>query len=410
MVRLQRTLGNRAVGRLVQAQAIGPGVVQRQDDEEEEGAIGGQQAQVLAPATLPNVEREAIGLERAAADAASRLMLLIEDEQGAETRGQRLTIDALRQGLVTTFGQIRSRAREIGAAIADRPGEQPEAEQALQTINEIDRSFASEHEKFRSILAANIHRADLTTLGSTSSQGELSSVAGRSTTRDPSVTQSEIREIQNWVGGGWSTMNRFMFGAESADDLQARQMILSQPLPGDPRARALVEKNQWEMNLQARVRGLEGALAKLPRYTGTTYRQARPKDMRVYGGTIKVGDFIQSPGFFATSMVRGGGGAAGGSTWGKEAGKAYFSVTGTAGRDLGPYQDTLASEREVLYPANAVFEVKAIERRGASVFVIVSQVLAVPDSAMVREPYAGEQVHPPYAEMHDPHADELDLL
>lgn len=412
-MRLQRTLGNRAVGQLVASQSSGLGhtVVQRQDDEDEEGAVGGRQTQVLTPARLPNYEREAVQLERTAADAAGRLGELIEQEQAAETKGQRLTIDALRQELVEAFAKIRGRAQEISTAMQGRSAEQPGAASALQTITEIDRTFAIEHEKFRATLAANIHRAELTALASTSSQSELGEVDSRSNRRNPSVTQSDVREIQNWVGGGWSTLNRFMFGIEKEDDRQARQMVLDQPLPPAGEARARVENNQWQMNLQARVTGLQAALTKLPKYGGRTYRQATPKDASVYGGTIKVGDFIQSPGFFATSMLRGGGGAAGGSTWGKQAGKAYFQVTGASGRDLGPYQETLASEREVLYPANAVFEVKAIEKRGAAVFVILDQVLVVPEGATVREPFAGELVRPPYAEMADEqHADELDLV
>jgi hypothetical protein len=303
VVRLQRTLGNRAVGRLLESHraAHRPAVVQRQDDEEVEGAVGGHQAQVLASAKVPDYEPEAAALERAATAAAGRLEALIEDERSAETRGQRLTIDALRQALVTTFGQIRTRAREISAAIQGQPGGQPAAARSLAVINNIDLAFSAQHEAFRPRLAANIHRAELTALGSASSASEVSAVDRRSNRREPSVTQADIREIQNWVGGGWSTMNRFMFGAEKAEDREARQMVLDQPLPADPHARALVEKNQWEMNLQARVSGLEAALAKLPRYTGTTYRQATPRDMSVYGGAIKVGDFIQSPGFFATS-------------------------------------------------------------------------------------------------------------
>jgi hypothetical protein len=44
------------------------------------------------------------------------------------------------------------------------------------------------------------------------------------------------------------------------------------------------------------------------------------------------------------------------------------------------------------------------------VFVILSQVLVVPEGATVREPYAGNPVRPPYAEMRDEPAAELDLV
>src|SRR5690242_17529116 len=111
LVSLQRTLGNRAVGRLLQSRPPWgrPTAVQRNGGKDGDGAVGDQQmqVQVQSPAMHPNFEREVVQLERAAGDAANRLMLLIEDARAAETRGERLTIDALRTALVTTFGQIR---------------------------------------------------------------------------------------------------------------------------------------------------------------------------------------------------------------------------------------------------------------------------------------------------------------
>jgi hypothetical protein len=397
LLALQRLAGNRAVVQLLREG-------ESRGEEEGEGRL---QSQVQVHAAPPDIAQEAASLRANAARSASMLQEMLESASSRDaTTGDLMTLEASRAQLDEAARGMVERRRTLLERTHGHVD--PFVQRDLDEVGEITRAVSIESASLRDRLATRIHRSQIDRLQTPSSKSErrAARVVGA---RDPRVTQADVREINNWVKGGWSTMNRHLFGAEDPKDVAARGAVLAQveptfsaAVPASDQTRILdqIRKQKWEMDVRSRVEGLGTALEKLPKFQGHTFRQASCRDRTVFGSAIRPGDLIRYKGFFATSMLRGAEGAGGGEeAWGRTQDKVYFDVSGVTGRDLGPYQQDLSGEREVLYPANSVFEVKAIESRNGAFFVIIQQVLVVPEGATVRDPWDGSAVPPPYEDV-----------
>ncbi len=381
VLQLQRAIGNRAVTQWFSR------VVQRVGEEEEsepEQQVQ-EQMQIQALPNVPDYRREAYALEREAIEAANRMAILREELESTTDIGELNDVNDQQMQLASRMSVVFQRASEISAALADGPGGQPEVEHALGTVTEIKESVTEASIAFRRRWAAIMHRDALDSLEMASDRAERRRVGGLGQARHPMANDTDRREINNWVSGSAGPMNRMLFGRLSEEDRGLQDIILRQ---GDA-------NNRWAWDLDARSAGLQRAMDKIPKFKGTTYRKATAENDNVYRSLIHPGDLVMSKGFMATSMLKGAEGAGGGQeAWGK-GNNVYFQITGVTGTDLGPYQDALQGEREVLYPAESVFEVKAIKYKDATVFVILSQVLLIPDGVQVKDPYTGEEVDAP---------------
>jgi hypothetical protein len=337
-----------------------------------------EQVQVLAQAAVhpDDLRAAAAALERRAIDAITALASVKEELAHADTP------DAMRDVLHRFAAAARamdviSHDQPILAADLARAEEKPpEVAHALRTVDEIVRTFRGEANTFWAAHTER-HRDALDALGTASTAAERARIP-RAAASDR-LGADDIREINNWVAGGWSTLNKFLFGTESADDVALRAHIMANGDAG----------NRFSFDLEQRAVRLQMALSQAPKFVGTTYRRAQYAGPEVYRDRIRPGAYVSSPGFFTSSHVKGadaaGGGAAG---WG-QGNMAYFQITGTSAVDLSPYQAQLRGEREVLFPRNAVFEVQAIEITGQTVKVILQQVVAIPDGTVTLDPYSG---------------------
>ncbi len=370
---LQRTAGNRAVARLDGR------VLQR------EGA-GGPGTQ-MALAVPPDLLRQGIGLETRAIADIGLLQGVIEAVHHAEEKGDLADLLGRADALIAGADAHLGAALRIAAAAhgADR-GESTTRQllRALDTVREIVRTMRGEgRDRLRTAQRAGAeaaHRRELDRLKRPSEGRELEARPHR---RSERATEADVAEIDNWVAGGWQTLNKELFGDVTEKEREARTFIAKN---------APMDKDRWAADVDSRIGGLSASLAKLPSAKGTTYRRATYEDLSVWSSTIGPGALVGSRGFFATSELKGAEGAGGGgAAWGTGA-KVYFEITGAAGVPLGPYQKELAGEREVLYPRSAVFEVLAVRIEGPTVFVIMSQIGAIPKGRVVRDPYTGKPV------------------
>lgn len=338
------------------------------------------------PVADPNDLTRVYELESDAIKASTTLAEWIEAEPGTEARSElmKMQID-----LEELRGQVEGALRE-SRLIGGRLGKLKEDEDAVKAmgavrkIARIAESFDDAYVPFREALARHLHRDRLDALRQPS-KGDERALAAKVGPRVEQVTDDDIEEIENWVGGSWSTMNQVLFGAESPREREARALVVE----------AGTEDQRWKMDIEGRVAGLSAALERVPKRSGTSYRVMRPKDAGVFGGKILVGDLIMSKGFFATSMVKGADGAGGGEDgWGKAEGRAYLEIVGVSGADLGPYQSGLSAEREVLFGRDTVFQVEAIEPgENGVVFVLVKEVVGgVPEGTRVKDPYDGKVI------------------
>lgn len=365
--------------------------VQLQDEIEPPALHEQRQEQVLvgvAPPEDPTRHRQAVRLERRAIDLAEKAALLKEDLDAAEGEAQLLDAKSRFTALCRSLGAVVAERKELARSLAAGGAAPDDATHALETVAEICRELRNEADAFWRRWAERMHGPALDRLAESSTSEERSQVPKRP--RSPLATAEDVREINNWVSGGWGSINQYLFGTDTDEDRATRAFVLAHGQP----------KDRWAIDVDARVSGIATALEKLPSFQGTTYRQARCKDADVYRRKIGPGSFVSSPGFLATSHVKGAEGAGGGEDgWGR-GDRVYFQVTGATGVDLGPYQENLKGEREVLYPTRSVFEVLAVRvvPRGTggdgkplqTVLVILQQVLAVPDDVTVLDSYSGE--------------------
>jgi hypothetical protein len=186
----------------------------------------------------------------------------------------------------------------------------------------------------------------------------------------------ETGAVNNWVSGNWGQMQNY-----------ARAI-------GDPVATAAAVGGSALMgrDVAGEVGALDSVLGKLAPRAGTSYRRSDYAVLDVYSRLIGPGSYVGSPAFFATSTKKGAGGAGGGAEqWGKES-KAYFEITGNQGRDLGPYQNALQSEAEILYPRGSVFLVTAVQVEGEAVKVLLRNVTEVPQGTRILDPFSAVDV------------------
>jgi hypothetical protein len=343
------------------------------------------QLQVQSPESGDDPSPDAYRLETEATECATELQILVERDRNGTERAEFLDVQGKLALLVDRFEKIRLEARQVGIALtALRDDKLAGALRAVRTVGQIAGEFYPIAEGLKRDVAQHVHQERLDGLKLASTDKERREITSVVTPRSDDVTDEDVDEIDNWVGGSWSTINQVLFGAESEGARDARQLVVEQ---GN-------EDQKWQMDIDARVKGIDEALSHIPKRIGTSYRIMRPKDATVFGGKINPGDLIMSRGFFATSMVKGADGAGGGGGWGTVAGRVYLEITGVTGADLGPYQTSLQGEREVLFGRDTVFEVEAIEvgDNGTAFVLVKERTGGVEAGTIVKDPFDGKEI------------------
>lgn len=177
--------------------------------------------------------------------------------------------------------------------------------------------------------------------------------------------------IKDWVAGDWSSLNKYVRGLLAP----AEQDLLEK----------IVINKQKVLPFADRVRDLNGALAKLDAFAGTSYRWSRVASADVYKKLIRPGDYVSDKGFIASSMLKGGEGGASG--WGK-AGNVHFELRGTSGRDISQHSP-MPGEREVLFKPNTIFKVEAIKVEGDDTAYVVLREVAGAGGKAIKSSYDG---------------------
>jgi hypothetical protein len=358
------------------------GAIQRKGEHDDDGLR--LQEQITVGASAPSFARAAAALHARAVAATQELALMAEETAAAETR---VEADELRLRLDDVTAELAAIGRghaaiEEGIADADETPELVMVRHDLAVVTEIRRTTEKELVALNRSIAQKQHQDRLDALAQPSTAKERARVDAMRSRRSAKVTATDVREIDNWVSGTAGGINNHLLGRESTEERDARRVVVEQGRPDDA----------WKVDYEARCDGLDTAMEHLPSRPGTTYRRATFESIDVFTSRIQPGDFISSKAFWATSLVKGAEGACGGAdTWGTKAGHVYYEVTGASGKSLGAYQENLGGEREVLYQRSAVFQVEAIEVRGTTALVIVSQVV-VPEGTPRKDPHTGRLV------------------
>jgi hypothetical protein len=358
------------------------GAIQRKGEHDDDGLQ--LQEQITVAASAPSFARAAAALRARGVAVTQELALMIEETAAAETR---VEADELRLRLDDVTAELAAIGREHAAiegrvADADETPELVMVRHDLAVVTEIRRTTEKELVALNRSIAQKQHQDRLDALAQPSTAKERARVDAMRSRRSAKVTATDVREIDNWVSGTAGGINNHLLGRESTEERDARRVVVEQGRPDDA----------WKVDYEARCDGLDTAMEHLPSRPGTTYRRATFESIDVFTSRIQPGDFISSKAFWATSLVKGAEGACGGAdTWGTKAGHVYYEVTGASGKSLGAYQENLGGEREVLYQRSAVFQVEAIEVRGTTALVIVSQVV-VPEGTPRKDPHTGRLV------------------
>ena len=373
------------------------GVLQRVEDDDlpalQEPQQEQMQEQIQVHAPVLDISRTVATMSQQAIDACAELALLKEDTTHAEKPDDLLALEARRMALQRKISDIDSQFRALAPQVANGSVHN-QLEQEFAAIPQMVHDFCLESQTVLSILMDDglilaqysvtaSKRDKLAKLAKRSTPEEMKEVQARPQEKSPRVSANQIKEINNWVGGGWSMINRNLLGLLSQEDKDLNAYIRQHGTPD----------NAWLADVDARATELNAALDNVPATVGVSYRQANYASLDVYQSKIKEGDYIYSKGFFATSMAKGSEGGGGGDTWGR-GDKAYFEVTGVTGRSLKPYQTRLGGEHEVLFKSGTAFRVTGISINGTNVFVLLHEVLILPDDVVLKDPFTGNAVTP----------------
>lgn len=230
----------------------------------------------------------------------------------------------------------------------------------------------------------------------------------RRTATTPAQTLSEAQSsavtkgIAAWVTGNpdlkinWSTVNKHLRGVIAADEWGALKVLVRSKQKLDDDVADDVVEARLQAVLMGLVQSISNALNLLPDYDlndAKSYRVFLAENADVYKTRIRPGDYIMDRGFVATSIQRGGEGAASG--WGQEIAesqtkmKVYFQVKGRTGKDISAYSG-IAGEKEVLYKPDTIFRVDEVRIEKKRAFVFVEEVAAAPaQGTPIKNPYNG---------------------
>jgi ADP-ribosyltransferase exoenzyme len=208
---------------------------------------------------------------------------------------------------------------------------------------------------------------------------------GGTITRTPKVklTARDEDALDDWVRGGWDNLNQFARGLKSGmnkDDLEFEERVSGSVGEGG-------NKMRYRGNYTDRLANVLEMMQKLPNHEGTTFRRVDPKgDITSYAKKIRPGDYITDMGFSASSMKRGGEGAAG--NWART-GDLYFDISGKSGKDISPYSK-IGGEAEVLFPPGTTFHVDAIKvEADQTVWVLLTEAVP-PDGVAIKNAFTGD--------------------
>jgi len=145
--------------------------------------------------------------------------------------------------------------------------------------------------------------------------------------------------------------------------------------------------------LNAARNDINGALDALPAHTSPSYRQMTVAGTNVYGGNIKVGNYIRDASFLSTSALRISGSAG---NWGDDGTdthpKAYFIINGTTGKYISKHAAQEEGQHEVLFKGNTVFQITKIANFRTTFFVHVREVdpATLGQNPTIKNPYSGQ--------------------
>lgn len=405
MLQLQRTIGNRAVGKLltktgprsvIQAKATVGTAVDKY--EQEADRVAQQVMNTPAQTSQPNV-----GIER-------------KEHQPQERIEHSLPAPALTTGIIQ---RVVIQQNTIAGLTADLDTANLDAAKAL-----INTLFDNGKRKTLAELYAQITQAD-----SASNKTLLAFINDKlqsETSAAPENAQSGLSEklalsykywaatatnnvvqagLRMWVSGdpvrgiGWDMIGKHLRGRLAPIDYE--QIGTMTYLLADQTNHTNLEPTYSQAQkiqaatalLDAARNDIRGSLDALPDHAGLSYRQAGVANSSVYGERINVGDYIRDTTFWSTSALRISGSAG---TWGEDGTtaqpKVYFIITGSTGKYIAKYTGQEEGQHEVLFKNSVTFQVTKIANyRNRTFFVHVTEVdpAALPNGSVVKNPYDG---------------------
>lgn len=409
MLQLQRTIGNRAVGKLltktdprsvIQAKlTVGP-VADKY--EQEADRVAQQVMSTRAPTSQQNG-----GVSRKEHQPQERLEHSLPAT--ALTTGiiQRVTIQQNTiAGLTANLDTTNLDAAKVLINTLFDSGKRKSLAELYSQITQADKNENTDNNKKLIAFLNDKLQAETSAAPENAQSGFTEKAALKykywSATATDNVVQAGLRM---WVTGdptrgiGWNMIGKHLRGRLAANEyeqigtmtyLLADQANHTNLEPTFSAAQKIQAANAV---LDAARDDIRGALDALPDHDGLSYRQAGVANSSVYGERINVGDYIRDTTFWSTSALRISGSAGNWGTDGTaEQPKVYFIITGSTGKYISKYAGQEEGQHEVLFKNLVTFQVTKIANfRKETFFVHVTEVdpATLPHNYVVKNPYDG---------------------